>query len=178
MSGRRQSTAAIRHSPRSPRRNRPSGRGRPGLQGPGEKSSSGWGSSLRPTSPRDNAAQAIKTAVAPRMPATTKALRQPSSVPTRRRSGPRRPGSQREIRPLRTLGAGSRFDAEAQSGGGDVPRGAIKFPDLPGGIGQVGRHSPATPHCLPRPVPAVRGPQRLFEELERDVERLLALVDP
>src|SRR5580704_1814761 len=47
------------------------------------KSSSGCGSSSRPEPPCGSAAQAIKTPVAPSMPAITKALRQPSSVPTR-----------------------------------------------------------------------------------------------
>jgi len=41
------------------------------------------GCSSRPKSPRGNAVQAIKTPAAPRIPAMIKALRQPSSVPTR-----------------------------------------------------------------------------------------------
>jgi hypothetical protein len=64
------------------------------------------------------------------------------------------------------------------SGGGDVPRRGVKFPDLPGGIGQVGviqlrRHIVFLGLCQQSAEP-----QRLFEELERDVERLLSLVDP
>ena len=54
----------------------------------------------------------------------------------------------------------------------------VKFPDQPGGIGQVGviqlrRHIVFLGLCQQSAEP-----QRLFEELERDVERLLSLVDP
>ena len=53
------------------------------MQGPGESRAAAGVLASRPESPRGNAAQAIKTPAAPRMPAITKALRQPSSVPTR-----------------------------------------------------------------------------------------------
>ena len=81
------------------------------------------------------------------------------------------------------MGGGGRSLASATvplppSGERDVPRGGVKFPDLPGGIGQVGviqlrRHIVFLGLCQQSAEP-----QRLFEELERDVERLLSLVDP
>src|SRR5207244_7085113 len=54
----------------------------------------------------------------------------------------------------------------------------VEFPDLPGGTGQVGVVQPRGHIVLFGLGEESAEPQRLFEERERDFERLLPLLDP
>src|SRR4029077_13219343 len=56
--------------------------------------------------------------------------------------------------------------------------GGVDFPDLPGGIGQIGVIHPRCHIVFLGLCEETAEPQRLFEECQGDVERLLPLLDP
>lgn len=59
-----------------------------------------------------------------------------------------------------------------------MPGSGVEFPDLAGSTGQVGVIEPQGHGVFFRLCEEPAEPQRFFEELEGDVERLLPLLDP
>ena len=59
-----------------------------------------------------------------------------------------------------------------------MPGSGVELPDLEGSTGQVGVIEPQGHNVFFRLCEEPAEPQRFFEELEGDVERLLPLLDP